>query len=79
MGVEKAVGVILISGAITSSIVAIIVVAVPVVAPMVTDSYRIPQEVKEWGGVIIGFYFGSFITFAVTVLEKNREKTRPGP
>lgn len=71
--VDFAVSFILICGALTSSIIAVVVIAVPLLAPLSENPYNIPPEVKDWGGIIIGFYFGSFVTFAANVW-----KTRQG-
>ncbi|MBX3576973.1 MAG: hypothetical protein KF723_07175 [Rhizobiaceae bacterium] len=56
-------------GVLVSAIIAITVIAVPIIGPMVVDTYAIPTEVKEWGGVIIGFYFGSFVTLIGNLLR----------
>ncbi len=65
---------ILVCGAITSSVIAIVVIAVPLLAPFHNKPYTIPKEVGEWGGVIIGFYFGSFVTFAASVWKNKRDE-----
>jgi hypothetical protein len=71
--VDFAISFILICGALTSSVIAIVVIVVPVIAPFSEKAYNIPPEVKEWGGVIIGFYFGAFVTFAANVWKTGRE------
>lgn len=71
--VEFAVSFILICGAVTSSVIAIVVIAIPLVAPLSDKPYTIPQQVGEWGGVIIGFYFGAFVSFAANVWKSKRE------
>lgn len=58
-------------GVIVSAIIAITVIAIPIVAPMFSNTYSIPTEIKEWGGVIIGFYFGSFVTLIGNLLRNG--------
>lgn len=45
----------------TSSIIAIVTIVAGVVFPYVTN-LSTPPVIKDWGGLIIGFYFGTFST-----------------
>jgi hypothetical protein len=72
--IDFAISFILISGAVTSSVIATVVIAVPLLVPMTSIPYNIPPEVKEWGGIIIGFYFGAFVTFAANVWKTRWEE-----
>ena len=65
-------------GVIVSAIIAITVIAVPIFAPMISPTYAIPPQIKEWGGVIIGFYFGSFITLIGNLLKTSVDGSK-GP
>ena len=69
--IDSAIAFLIHVGVIVSGIIAITVIAVPVVAPLIAETYNIPAEIKEWGGVIIGFYFGSFITLLGHLLRRT--------
>ncbi len=45
-----------------SSIIALLVICVVALIPLFWPEYEIPTTLQNWGGLIIGFYFGSFIT-----------------
>lgn len=45
-----------------SSIIALVVIGVVAIMPLVRTGFQIPDVLSNWGGLIIGFYFGSFIT-----------------
>jgi hypothetical protein len=45
-----------------SSIIALTVIVVVAVFTFVKPTSEIPKVLENWGGLIIGFYFGSFIT-----------------
>ncbi len=47
---------------IVASIIALAVIAVVAMLPLINPSYKVPETLANWGGLIIGFYFGSFIT-----------------
>lgn len=69
--IDKAVAFLIYAGVVISGVIAIAVIAVPIIAPMISKTYTIPPELKEWGGVIIGFYFGSFITLVGNLLRSR--------
>jgi hypothetical protein len=74
---DKAISFLIRVGVSVSAIIAITVIAVPIVAPLISSTYTIPAEIKEWGGVIIGFYFGSFITLIGSLLKTGSDE-KPG-
>ncbi|SIT14639.1 hypothetical protein SAMN05421759_1216 [Roseivivax lentus] len=45
-----------------SSIIALAVIGVVALMPLLAPGYEVPETLANWGGLIIGFYFGSFIT-----------------
>lgn len=45
-----------------SSIIALAVIGVVALMPLLSPGYEVPETLANWGGLIIGFYFGSFIT-----------------
>lgn len=47
---------------IVSSLIALCVIFVVALMPIFKAGFSIPQTLQNWGGLIIGFYFGSFIT-----------------
>lgn len=47
---------------IVSSIIALLVICVVALIPLFWPEYKIPETLQNWGGLIIGFYFGSFIS-----------------
>ena len=49
-------------GTVISGILALVIICIPIMAPLFVHDYKIPSSIENWGGVIIGFYFGSFIS-----------------
>ncbi|MFQ6552341.1 hypothetical protein AAD018_008350 [Aestuariibius insulae] len=47
---------------IVSSLIALCVIFVVALMPIFKSGFSIPDVLQNWGGLIIGFYFGSFIT-----------------
>lgn len=45
-----------------SSIIALAVIGVVALMPILVPGYQVPDTLANWGGLIIGFYFGSFVT-----------------
>lgn len=72
---KAAITFIVIFGTIVSGLLALIIIAVPFLAPMFKSNYAIPSVVENWGGVIIGFYFGSFFTMVSDLLKNKNAKT----
>ena len=56
---------------IVTSILAIFVIAFPIIMHAKDETYSIPTEIREWGGVIIGYYFGSSLTIFLKAFEKQ--------
>ena len=47
---------------IVSGILAVVVVCIPVVASLIDPSFNsIPETIENWGGIVLGYYFGSMI------------------
>lgn len=55
-----------------ASLIALIVIVTVAVIPFVTDK-AIPGVLENWGGLIIGFYFGSFVGLLKEWLGGQRE------
>ncbi|WP_106745376.1 hypothetical protein [Yoonia maritima] len=47
---------------IVTSIIALAVILVVALLPIFWPTKELPQTLTNWGGLIIGFYFGSFVT-----------------
>lgn len=47
---------------IVSSIIALSVIFVVALMPIFKSGFDIPVTLQNWGGLIIGFYFGSFVS-----------------
>lgn len=53
---------------VVSGILALVVICVPVILSMINPDFNsIPPTIKDWGGIILGYYFGSM----VGVFSKN--------
>lgn len=61
-------------GTVISGILALIIICVPILAPLFVPDYGIPDTVENWGGVIIGFYFGSFISQVGNFLSPSNKQ-----
>lgn len=62
---------------IVSSILAISIIVVPIWASIPRSdgtvvNYTIPTVVEEWGGVVVGFYFGSMLSVFLKYFEMAR-------
>lgn len=63
IGLEQSTKRFVVFAAVTvSSIIALTVIFVVALMPILRAGYEIPDVLQNWGGLIIGFYFGSFIT-----------------
>ena len=62
-------------GTVISGVLALIIICVPILAPLFITDYAIPDTVENWGGVIIGFYFGSFISQVGNFLSPNNKSS----
>ena len=70
---------------IVASIIALSVILVVAVLPLFWPTAKVPDALTNWGGLIIGFYFGSFVTLlkdwsreSVEVVEANGADTARG-
>jgi len=52
----------IISGVIVSSIISVAIIVTVAYITIVTPEAEIPEVLTNWGGLIIGFYFGSFLS-----------------
>ncbi|WP_347309796.1 hypothetical protein [Defluviimonas sp. SAOS-178_SWC] len=47
---------------LVSSIIALVIILTVTFMPVWRQGYEIPETLQNWGGLIIGFYFGSFLS-----------------
>ena len=45
-----------------SSLIALCVIFVVALMPVFMSGFEVPETLTNWGGLIIGFYFGSFVS-----------------
>jgi hypothetical protein len=81
--------IILIMGVVVSSLIALGTVGAAIFYSFYFPDKDIPDCLKSWGGVVIGFYFGSWIAFVKDILNdyalpkpqqlKNTKLESPSP
>jgi len=82
-GIENAVAKVLLWNTVIAGLIAAVVVvcfAVFSVIGIITDTSlvnKVPEELSNWGGVIIGFYFGSALTQAGSLISAIRGEKAP--
>ena len=72
---------VLILGSTVSAVLALVIVCTPIIAPFIIPpgkSYTVADEIKNWGGIIIGFYFGSFLTLTADLVKVLLAGQKPG-
>lgn len=57
--------------AIVSSIIALMILGGTMYYKIINPTAPMPEVLTNWGGIILGFYFGSFTSFAKDVLLEN--------
>jgi hypothetical protein len=58
---------------LVSSLIALVIIFATVLVPIVSTNDA-PEELKNWGGLIIGFYFGTFIGLLKDWLSEPGQK-----
>jgi hypothetical protein len=68
-----------------ASIIALAVILVVTLLPLLFPTAKPPETLANWGGLIIGFYFGSFVTLlkdwsreSVEIVDANGAQTARG-
>ncbi|GAH45191.1 unnamed protein product, partial [marine sediment metagenome] len=56
---------------IVASIISLVIVLSVAYFKIFLPSFAIPEVFTNWGGLIIGFYFGSFIGLVKDLLKKS--------
>jgi len=54
--------VVVITGTIVSALISLIVVTTVAYSKVIHPEFETPEVLTNWGGLIIGFYFGSFLS-----------------
>lgn len=83
-GIENAVAKVLLWNTVIAGLIAAVVVvcfAAFSIVGILTDTSlanKVPEELSNWGGVIIGFYFGSALTQAGSLISAIRGRDPNG-
>lgn len=64
---------IVISWVIVSSLIALMVLGGTMYYKIINTTAPMPEVLSNWGGIILGFYFGSFTSIAKDILSKKDE------
>jgi uncharacterized membrane protein len=64
---------------VISSLIAFVIIFCAIVLPFLYPNSNIPPFIETWGGVIVGFYFGSFMTLLTKVVERETDKSAAAP
>lgn len=54
-----------------SGLIAFVIIGSAIIFPIVNPQAPTPKFLESWGGIIVGFYFGSFLTMLTKVVENN--------
>lgn len=77
---KQAIKLYVIIASFVSSAIAIAIIGFALYYPFVKDNPElIPEFVQSWGGVIVGFYFGSFLTLLTKFVEVEYRVQEPAP
>lgn len=67
----------IIAWVLVSSLIAITILGSTAYFKIKHPTAPIPEVLSNWGGIILGFYFGSFTTFAKDVFLKGPRDREP--
>ena len=71
----KAVRIYIITSTVISGLIALFIILSAIIWPMWTGNPdKVPKFIESWGGVIVGFYFGSFLTLLTKIVESGEAK-----
>jgi len=65
-------------GFTSATLIALTVVVTSAIVPLMWPELKVPEHFVNWGGVIIGFYFGSFINLASDLMGLRWRQSNPG-
>jgi hypothetical protein len=71
---DRLISVFVIVGTIVFALIALMVIVVSTLLPLISPDVPIPKALENWGGLIIGFFCGSFASL-VGGLAKTRPKS----
>lgn len=57
---------------VVSSLIALLILGATMYFKVTNPTAPIPEVLSNWGGIILGFYFGSFTTFAKDFIFRSR-------
>ena len=58
----------IITWCIVSSLIALIIIGGVIYFKIINKQAGVPEVLTNWGGMVLGFYFGSFASFAKDIL-----------
>lgn len=58
---------------ITSGVIAFTIIISAILMPVLNPDAPTPKFLESWGGVIVGFYFGSFLTLLTKIVENGSD------
>jgi H+/Cl- antiporter ClcA len=69
---------VIITWAIVSSIIALLILGSTMYFKLANPTAPLPEVLQNWGGIILGFYFGSFTSYAKDVLTMKDNRKNHG-
>lgn len=69
----RIVNIVLITTTFVAGLLAVGVIILPLLIRAFDETYTIPDHIRDWGGIIIGFYFGSFISLVDRLLNAHED------
>jgi fructose-specific phosphotransferase system IIC component len=62
---------------LVSSFIALMIISTVSFMPYFRQGYQVPDVLQNWGGLIIGFYFGTFLSLLKDWSRESVEIQRP--
>lgn len=61
-----------------SGLLALLVIGLPLIAHAFDPAYEMPSVIDKWGGVVIGYYFGSMTTIFLKFFDAKNDEGKAG-
>jgi len=72
----RALRIVVYAGTVVSGVIALAVILTACYLTIFEQSATAPDIISNWGGIIVGFYFGSFVALAKDLLIPSNDKTQ---
>lgn len=72
MSTKMSINIVFVFSSFISGILAFLVIGFPILSHFLDDTYKIPEVIQDWGGVVIGYYFGTMTTIFMKFYEADR-------